>query len=684
MSSPVSPTYSSSVPSPYSSSSSNTSYPGENSPISDSHHLDSIPSPVDPANSDVTVYPAGPVSVQSFTSQGDIATPYASDFDYGMVALSSDPKKSQATPLHSLPPSHPPHNAPHLRPHDVSFPKDLNTVYIPSPQRSSHPTSPPFLRSTMNIHPGHEQPHQLQAQVHQLQTQQSHGPPLAIVNVGNDVMFDIDLDDWNSSSVPMHAQHPSNSSYPAVTLDSQPTSRPKQGDLIFNNSLRGYHPAAASAQHHPHEVQHQFYDGTNADPSVPLPQARTSSQHPQYQQHFQAPPTYYSPSRIPYSHQQQFVTVHPAEVSPLDACPADTSYPEATPAGMGSIPGQDGCEPGNYACATDMTPADDLKGDLGISLALTLSAGPSTTQPNWSGERQDLDDIELGDLDAEGDEVDPSEVEQSFGTLQTTPSTTAVKAEGEDETLGDDTDGSRFSEEDSSTDSDDSEFIPGSRQRRRRHSQAAVSSSYPSYGYGEGRSFRTRSGTRYTPYPNDCSTDHSADYMDQQGYNEPSQTGRPRRYTGPPALNSSDLATLSSNYLNFSALASATSNAPRRRPRPTNNLPIPVPVPNLTKKSRGRRVPTVTSIEDLRSVTSAVSRKRQSSGKTARMYLCEVEGCGKCFARGEHLKRHVRSIHTYEKPHRCPYPGCGKDFSRHDNLGQHMRVHKDYVPLTKA
>lgn len=62
------------------------------------------------------------------------------------------------------------------------------------------------------------------------------------------------------------------------------------------------------------------------------------------------------------------------------------------------------------------------------------------------------------------------------------------------------------------------------------------------------------------------------------------------------------------------------------------------------------------------------------------MYLCDVEGCGKCFARGEHLKRHVRSIHTYEKPHTCPYPGCGKDFSRHDNLGQHMRVHKDYVP----
>lgn len=60
------------------------------------------------------------------------------------------------------------------------------------------------------------------------------------------------------------------------------------------------------------------------------------------------------------------------------------------------------------------------------------------------------------------------------------------------------------------------------------------------------------------------------------------------------------------------------------------------------------------------------------------MYLCEGDGCGKVFARGEHLKRHVRSIHTYEKPHKCLYPGCGKDFSQYDNLGQHMRVHKDY------
>ncbi|KAF9235133.1 hypothetical protein BU15DRAFT_51760 [Melanogaster broomeanus] len=99
-------------------------------------------------------------------------------------------------------------------------------------------------------------------------------------------------------------------------------------------------------------------------------------------------------------------------------------------------------------------------------------------------------------------------------------------------------------------------------------------------------------------------------------------------------------------------------------------LPIPVPVPNLTKKSRGRRVPTANSTNP--------GRGHRDAALSARIYLCDVSGCGKCFARGEHLKRHIRSIHTYEKPHRCPYPGCAKEFSRHDNLGQHMKVHKDY------
>jgi hypothetical protein len=120
----------------------------------------------------------------------------------------------------------------------------------------------------------------------------------------------------------------------------------------------------------------------------------------------------------------------------------------------------------------------------------------------------------------------------------------------------------------------------------------------------------------------------------------------------------------------------------RMRTRHTNSLPVPVPVPNLTKKSRGRRVPTVDFLNPPSPSRSGALCRDGDDGddKNPRTYTCDAVGCGKCFARGEHLKRHVRSIHTYEKPHKCPFPGCDKDFSRHDNLRQHLRVHKGYVP----
>jgi len=80
----------------------------------------------------------------------------------------------------------------------------------------------------------------------------------------------------------------------------------------------------------------------------------------------------------------------------------------------------------------------------------------------------------------------------------------------------------------------------------------------------------------------------------------------------------------------------------------TQNVPLPppIPVPNLTKKSRGRKVPS--SVPS----TSGDDRTTTQSGAGAirkRGYTCRVPGCGKCFIRGEHLKRHVRSIHTYDK-----------------------------------
>ncbi|EPQ27365.1 uncharacterized protein PFL1_04904 [Pseudozyma flocculosa PF-1] len=82
----------------------------------------------------------------------------------------------------------------------------------------------------------------------------------------------------------------------------------------------------------------------------------------------------------------------------------------------------------------------------------------------------------------------------------------------------------------------------------------------------------------------------------------------------------------------------------------------------ITKRSRGRRVP-------------SKPEEMNNLGKSGKVYTCKVPGCGKCFKRSEHLKRHVRSIHTDDKPFVCSYPNCQKRFSRHDNLNQHARVH---------
>ena len=80
------------------------------------------------------------------------------------------------------------------------------------------------------------------------------------------------------------------------------------------------------------------------------------------------------------------------------------------------------------------------------------------------------------------------------------------------------------------------------------------------------------------------------------------------------------------------------SSLERRGPR--SRAVLPIPVPNLTKKSRGRRVPTKPAPD------------KEGVQKATRIYVCKVEDCGKCFNRGEHLKRHIRSIHTHEKRER--------------------------------
>lgn len=53
--------------------------------------------------------------------------------------------------------------------------------------------------------------------------------------------------------------------------------------------------------------------------------------------------------------------------------------------------------------------------------------------------------------------------------------------------------------------------------------------------------------------------------------------------------------------------------------------------------------------------------------------------CPKAFKRSEHLKRHVRSVHSNERPFACTL--CEKKFSRSDNLSQHLKTHKKHGDL---
>ena len=78
---------------------------------------------------------------------------------------------------------------------------------------------------------------------------------------------------------------------------------------------------------------------------------------------------------------------------------------------------------------------------------------------------------------------------------------------------------------------------------------------------------------------------------------------------------------------------------PKGDKRRGTKIEIPIPVPGLTKNSRGRCVPKKTEgfVED-----------------GSRPFWCHVQDCDKLFSRGEHLKRHILSIHTQAKRETLP------------------------------
>ncbi|KAF5385127.1 hypothetical protein D9615_000978 [Tricholomella constricta] len=741
MSEPVSPTYTSySVPSPFSSGSS-ASYPNR-SPVSDAfdaivdsdHHQHHHPSTME----DYAVgYPPTSSSLPVYSELGYI-TPQ--DFDYNMVNWSS-PELVMTAKRQPLPaaPQHPQHfhqqssyrSVPSQDlPSEVERLKNL-ALYIPptSPvtfhQQQQH--SPAVIHSPAPIPvpsnvPSHHSPsiasHSPHTAGHPLQ--HSH----RVHHQSQEQYFDVDVDEWRSSPTTTH-----HAQYPPAYTHSQPHSvamtQPYQalhGDLsqapAMRRTVSGYSTLSNNGLRVKQEDMDMYatlgrYNGqsTHSPRQAHIFDLSAKPSVPTHSPHMQPPPlspSYYSRPHADQTQQQQHQTyaIHPAELSPTEPCvphagfdapPADVGYNtdmRYDQPGYGTDSGYvdvcdpqfvSGCGPVDKGELVDPGRESDLDDGWEARRRCLEAEYAEAAAAAAAGEQQEqtvvADDDADADADADADGEDDLEAGYSSQEYPSPPQqpTDVVSQRGDSpdphqelkrraEVAQQEDDEDEIDDEELESEDDDSrdpEFVL----RPRRH----TSTSYP---YTEGRHLRS---TRYNPYPSYSSASPTGrypdDYQSQQYSSQPLRSRRSYSHTSVSPSASETYAPLS-----------AGTNMPRRRSRPTTTLPIPVPVPNLTKKSRGRRVPTMEDFQgedEVQPPTKVPGRKKGAAGAVAkglRTYTCDVDGCGKLFARGEHLKRHIRSIHTYEKPHRCPYPGCGKDFSRHDNLGQHMRVHKDYVP----
>ncbi|GAA6056445.1 hypothetical protein JCM3770_007472 [Rhodotorula araucariae] len=96
--------------------------------------------------------------------------------------------------------------------------------------------------------------------------------------------------------------------------------------------------------------------------------------------------------------------------------------------------------------------------------------------------------------------------------------------------------------------------------------------------------------------------------------------------------------------------------------------PSPSTAPEMGAKSR--------PISPITGKPVKVISKRGWPPKDAhkRVYLCEIEGCGKTFGRPSARDTHMRS-HNGDKPFECPIPSCLRRFSVFSNLKRHMVVH---------
>jgi uncharacterized Zn-finger protein len=92
---------------------------------------------------------------------------------------------------------------------------------------------------------------------------------------------------------------------------------------------------------------------------------------------------------------------------------------------------------------------------------------------------------------------------------------------------------------------------------------------------------------------------------------------------------------------------------------------------SATSDANPTAAPSASANNAMAPAPSRRGRKQSFTDDPSKQYACDK--CSRRFRRQEHLKRHIRSLHSNEKPFPCPE--CGKKFSRSDNLSQHQRTH---------
>lgn len=711
MASPISPTYTSySAPSPYSSGSS-ASLP-TSSPISEPFESVSGSEQHTGVVVDYVGYAPSSGSLPAYANMAYIPANSTHNHGYNLTNWSTPdidiPAKRQ--PVSS--PSHQPQQyqqySHYQHTPSQSPPDEMNALvgfYVPSALTTFH-HRPQHEHSTTTIHspvpipasshiPLYESPSLSSNSANSASVIQSHAqrvhPPQRInyPPIQSDALFDIDIEEWHTSPHSTNSRHfspiyshsrshslPTSHGHPLSGRDFTPQQPQHQrqggsdqhcGPITVKQEDPEIRHPPTPPQHSthtinlpvPHEGQMASHVHRPHLESTVLPVSRYSGRQQNHEQ-FQLSVLY--PERQAYAMQPSVLCSRNSSQPRYGV----TSSPEIgyttqyhMPAGgygsaSGESPYADVCDPqlmgrnngeeirhGISGVVEDQW--DAVRRGVGGEAALFSEGGE--TRMAW-------EDINA-DADAEGD--DDSEVRGPSGytgqrtdtNLQLSDNSDSpgeyqprceLTSEGDD---GEDEEEEAESEED---DSRDPEFVM-------RRPRRAYSSSYPS------TEFRHLRSSRFTPYPSVSPTlppsnvryINEVELQEQEQCETPGQHFRSRRSYS--HSNPSMSPPICEPYTSISADGSGTM---RRRARPSATVPLPIPVPNLTKKSRGRRVPTMEEFraEAVTIVKSGNSRKKGAptpSSKATRTYTCDVDGCGKLFARGEHLKRHVRSIHTYEK-----------------------------------